>query len=259
MDTPFLSVVIPAYNEERRILPTLRRVAEYLGIQPYTWTVVVVDDGSADNTAALVEEFSAEQPNVSLLPVPHGGKGSAVRAGMLHATGAYRFLCDADLSMPIEQLERFLPPRLTEFDITVGSREAPGAHRFNEPYIRHLQGRLFNLFIRLIAVPGINDTQCGFKCFRAEAAESLFSLQRTSGWSFDVEVLFLARRLGLRLLEVPIDWHHDPDSRSRRLRDGLSMGVETLRLRWNARRGRYGTLKPPSAMPVGREKRSKEG
>ena len=259
MDAPFLSVVIPAYNEERRILPTLQQVAEYLGAQPYTWTVVVADDGSTDRTAALVEEFAKGQSNVFLLSVPHGGKGSAVRAGMLHATGAYRFLSDADLSMPIEQLERFLPPRLTEFDIAVGSREAPGAHRFNEPYTRHLQGRLFNLFVRLVAVPGVNDTQCGFKCFRGEVAESLFSLQRTSGWSFDVEVLFLARRLGLRLLEVPIDWHHDPDSRGHRLWDGLSMGMETLRLRWNARRGRYGTLKPPSAMPVGQEKRSKEG
>ena len=258
MSTPFLSVVIPAYNEEQRILPTLQRVTGYLGAQAYTWTVVVADDGSTDRTAAVVEEFAKGQPNFSLLSLPHAGKGSAVRAGMLHATGAYRFLCDADLSMPIEQLERFLPPRLTEFDIAVGSREAPGAHRFNEPYTRHLQGRLFNLFVRLIAVPDINDTQCGFKCFRAEVAESLFSLQRTSGWSFDVEVLFLARRLGLRLLEVPIDWHHDPDSRGHRFRDGLSMGLETLRLRWNARRGRYGTLKPPLAMPVGSERRSKQ-
>ena len=256
---PFLSVVIPAYNEERRILPTLRQLSGYLGTRPYTWEVLVVDDGSADKTAALVTEFSATHPNFSLLSVPHGGKGFAVQAGMLQASGAYRFLCDADLSMPIEQLERFLPPKLRDFDVAVGSREILGARRFNEPRVRHIQGRLFNLFVRFVAVPGVSDTQCGFKCFRGDVAESLFPLQRTSGWGFDVELLFLARMLHLRLMEVPIDWHHDPDSRSRRLRDGLSMGVETLRLRWNARRGRYGTLKPPSAMPVGREKRSKEG
>ena len=257
MRTPFLSLVIPAYNEEHRILPTLQRVTEYLGTQSYTWTVLVVDDGSSDGTTPLVQEFAEAQPGVALLSVRHGGKGSAVRAGMLQATGEYRFLCDADLSMPIEQLERFLPPRLTDSEIAVGSREAPGAQRFNEPLIRHLQGRAFNLFVRLLAVPGVHDTQCGFKCFRAEAADALFSRQRFPGWSFDVEVLFLARRLGLRVVEVPIDWYHDPDSRGHRLRDGLKMGWDTPRLRWDVWRGRYGRLQSLATEPLERERRSR--
>ena len=257
MSTPFLSVVIPAYNEGRRILPTLQRVTEYLKTQAYTWTVLVVDDGSTDGTARVVEEFVSTHPTTSLLSMPHAGKGWAVRTGMLYATGEHRFLCDADLSMPIEQLDRFLPPQLTDFDIAVGSREAPGARRFNEPYLRHFQGRMFNLYVRLLAVPGVNDTQCGFKCFRDEVAQELFSLQRFPGWSFDVEVLFLAQRLGLRIAEVPIDWHHHRDSRGHRLRDGIDMGWDALRLRWNAWRGKYGRLKSPSATPMGHQKRSK--
>lgn len=255
---PFLSVVIPAYNEERRILPTLQQLSGYLGTRPYTWEVLVVDDGSADKTAALVTEFSAAHPNFSLLSVPHRGKGFAVQAGMLQASGAYRFLCDADLSMPIEQLERFLPPKLCDFDVAVGSREMLGARRFNEPRVRHIQGRLFNLFVRFVAVPGVSDTQCGFKCFRGDVAELLFPLQRTPGWGFDVELLFLARMLHLQLMEVPIDWHHDSDSRSHRLRNGISMGVGTLRLRWSAWRGIYGVLEPSLLARGDNKKRTKE-
>jgi glycosyltransferase involved in cell wall biosynthesis len=242
MTKPFLSVVIPAYNEEHRILSTLEGLDEYLLKQPYTWEVVVADDGSTDQTTKVVKKFSKGRSNFSLQSIPHGGKGSAVRAGMLFAKGEYRFLCDADLSMPIQHLKRFLPPKLTRFDIALGSREVVGAHRFGESPIRHIQGRFFNLFVRLIAVPGIHDTQCGFKCFRDEVAISLFSLQRCNGWGFDVEILFLARKLGFRMIEIPIDWHHNPNGGSQRLQDGFLMGLETLRLRWNAFRGKYGIL-----------------
>ncbi len=257
MDTPFLSLVIPAFNEEQRILPTLKQVTDYLSAQSYTWAVLVVDDGSSDTTAALVQGFTEQYPEVSLFSIPHAGKGSAVRAGMLQTTGEYRFLCDADLSMPIDHLERFLPPQRTDFDIAIGSREAPGARRFQEPRLRHLQGRLFNLFVRLLAVPGIRDTQCGFKCFRGEVAQALFTLQRFPGWGFDVEVLFLARRLGLSVVEVPIDWYHHSDSRAHRLRDGLDMGWDTLRLRWATWRGKYGALKQSSRTSAGRHRSSK--
>lgn len=237
---PLLSIVIPAYNEEKRILPTLRRIADYLGRQGYKAEVVVVDDGSADATAAVIEAFSQGHPEVKLVRNPHRGKGYAVKTGMLRAKGEFRFLCDADLSMPIEQISRFLPPQLAEFDVAVGSREAPGAQRYKEPPFRHLMGRAFNLLVRALAVPGIQDTQCGFKCFRAAAVQAVFPLQRIDGFAFDVEVLFLARRLGLRIVEVPIDWYFDEDSRVRPFWDALRMFQDALRVRWDAMRGRYG-------------------
>ena len=236
---PFLCVVIPAYNEEQRIQATLDDVTRYLSAQAYSWTVLVVDDGSADATASIVETFARDQPLVELLSVPHGGKGSAVKAGMLHATAQFRFLCDADLSMPIEQLTRFLPPALTDFDIALGSREIPGARRFDEPRRRHLMGRLYNGITRTLAVPGVRDTQCGFKCFRGPVADRLFPLQRTSGFGFDVEILYLARRMGLRLVEVPIDWYHRANSKVRPIQDGFTMTADLLKVRWNSWRGRY--------------------
>ncbi|MSQ22694.1 MAG: glycosyltransferase family 2 protein [Dehalococcoidia bacterium] len=253
-DEPFLSVVIPAYNEERRILFTLRQVTSYLSAQAYTWSVLVADDGSTDGTAALVTEFAREQPQVLLLPLPHRGKGGAVRSGILSATAQYRFLCDADLSMPIEQLERFLPPQLAGCDVAIGSREAKGARRIGEPWRRHLQGRLFNAMTAALAVPGIRDTQCGFKCFSSRAAEALFPLQRIPGFGFDVEVLFMARRKGLRLAEVPIDWHYRTESKVRPLRDGLAMSRDLLRVRWNAWRGKYGRRGPAYATGQQQEK-----
>lgn len=239
VEPPFLSVVIPAYNEEQRIRSTLEQVTRHLSAQAYSWTVLVVDDGSADATASIVETFAHDQPHVELLSVPHGGKGSAVKAGMLHTNAQYRFLCDADLSMPIEQIDRFLPPALTDYDIALGSREIPGAHRFDEPRRRHLMGRLFNGITRTFAVPGVRDTQCGFKCFRGTVADRLFPLQRTSGFGFDVEILYLARRMGLRLVEVPIDWYHRANSKVRPLQDGFNMTADIFRVRWNTWRGRY--------------------
>ncbi|MBI4338690.1 MAG: glycosyltransferase family 2 protein [Chloroflexi bacterium] len=254
VSTPFLSIVIPAYNEEARILPTLQQITQYLAAQGYAWEVVVANDGSTDDTPRLVEEFAGGHPQVSLLNLPHRGKGGAVRAGMLHAQGQHRFLCDADLSMPIEQLDRFLPPKLTEYDVIIGSREAPGAHRFQEPGRRHFLGRAFNWMARLLAVRGIRDTQCGFKCFRAEAAEALFPLQRTEGFGFDIEVLFLAQRMGMRLVEIPIDWYYRSQSKVRPLKDGIAMTRDILVVRWRALRGAYGVLKPFNQVQASRGK-----
>ena len=240
-----LSVVIPAYNEERRIGATLRDVTEYLERQPYSSETLVVDDGSSDGTADVVERYAREHPPVRLLRAPHGGKGHAVRAGMLAAGGEYRFLCDADLSMPIAELGKFLPPRLADYDVAIGSREAPGARRIGEPLSRHLAGRLFNLFVRVAAVPGVQDTQCGFKCFTAEAALSLFALQRLQGFAFDVEVLFLARRMGMRVVEVPIEWRYRAESKVSPVRHAFGMARDVLRVRWSAWRGAYGRPAPP--------------
>ena len=239
---PFLSIVIPAYNEEMRIAQTLDTVVKYLQGQDYSWEVVVADDGSQDGTASLVEAAAKANPGVRLVRLSHGGKGSAVRSGMLEACGKYRFLADADLSMPIEQLERFLPSRLTDFDIAIGSREAPDARRFHEPFRRHLMGRAFNLMVRLLAVKGLTDTQCGFKCFESHAAETLFTVQRAQGFGFDVEILFLAQRLGMRIKEVPIDWYYHEGSKVKPVRDSFLMLKDLLSVRWNFTKGKYGDL-----------------
>ena len=158
MAQPFLSIVIPAYNEESRIAQTLDTVVSYVESRGYSWEVVVADDGSQDRTADLVEAFAGENPNVRLVRLSHRGKGWAVKWGMLEAQGQYRFIADADLSMPIEHLERFLPPALSDFDIAIGSREAPGSRRFHEPFRRHLMGRVFNWMVRLLAVQGLSRT-----------------------------------------------------------------------------------------------------
>lgn len=233
--TPYLSVVIPAYNEEARISRTIREVLSYLAAQSYQWEVIVADDGSSDSTARLVAEASGEDPRVRVLPLDHRGKGWAVRNGMLAAAGEFRLLCDADLSVPIEQVERLLPGSIGNADIAVGSREAAGAARYGEPGRRHLMGRVFNTLVRRMAALGVADTQCGFKCFRSPAAERLFSLSTLDGFSFDVEVLFLARRSGMSIIEIGVDWHYREHSKVRPFRDALSMALDLLRIRWRHR------------------------
>ncbi|HEU0022148.1 MAG TPA: dolichyl-phosphate beta-glucosyltransferase, partial [Dehalococcoidia bacterium] len=208
MISPFLSIVIPAYNEEPRILETLGQLVRFLDSRSYSWEVVIVDDGSTDGTAALASDFASKYSNVRLISLPHRGKGWAVKHGMLDAAGAYCFLCDADLSMPIEQVERFLPPQLDGVDIAIGSREAPNSRRIGEPARRHAMGRMFNALVRVLAVPGLDDTQCGFKCFRGEIVGELFQQQTLDGFAFDVELLFLAHRSGMKIREVGIDWYH---------------------------------------------------
>jgi len=201
--------------------------------------VVVVDNNSSDGTRAIVETFAAQAPYVRVLFEGAQGKGAAVRTGMLAARGAYRFICDADLSMPIDEVGRFLPPTLSDFDVAIGSREAPGAIRYDEPWHRHVMGRVFNTIVRLFAVHGFQDTQAGFKMFRAEAAEALFPLQTLDGWSFDVEVLFIAQQRGYRIVEIPIPWYYKSNTRIHPLRDSIDMFTDVLRIRWNALRGRY--------------------
>lgn len=236
---PFVSIVIPAYNEEARLPHSLELIAAFAQAQPYSVEVVVVDNNSSDGTRAIVETFAAQAPYVRVLFEGAQGKGAAVRTGMLAARGAYRFICDADLSMPIDEVGRFLPPTLSDFDVAIGSREAPGAIRYDEPWHRHVMGRVFNTIVRLFAVHGFQDTQAGFKMFRAEAAEALFPLQTLDGWSFDVEVLFIAQQRGYRIVEIPIPWYYKSNTRIHPLRDSIDMFTDVLRIRWNALRGRY--------------------
>jgi glycosyltransferase involved in cell wall biosynthesis len=240
---PFLSIVIPAHNEEIRLPRTLRQVFAFLEKQSYSAEVIIVENGSSDRTLELAHEFALSHPNLIVIREEHAGKGNAVRRGVLDAHGEYRFICDADLSMPIEELNKFLPPALNDFDIAIASREAPGAVRYNEPSYRHWGGRAINLVIRLLILPGLNDTQCGFKCFHAETAEKIFRQQTLMGWSFDIELLYLARRKRMRIKEIPVQWYFDAGSKVNAVRDALRMIGDIFRIHNNALRGRY-DLKP---------------
>ena len=235
---PFLSVIIPARNEERRLPGTLDQVLAFLKSQPYSSEILVVENGSHDRTFEIAQEYASR---CDFLQVLHSesGKGSAVRCGMLAAKGEYRFMCDADLSMPIAEINNFIPPKLTDFDIAIGSREAPGAVRYNEPLYRHLGGRVVNIIVRLLALPGLNDSQCGFKCFPAPIVEDLFHRQTLSGWSFDIELLYIARLRGYRMVEVPIHWYFNADSKLNAVRDALRMISDILLIHRKAHQGLY--------------------
>lgn len=242
---PFLSIIIPALNEESRLPASLKSILTFLESQPFEAEVLVVDNGSQDGTLALAHSYAARHPTLRVLQEPRRGKGAAVRCGMLAAGGEYRFIADADLSMPIDQVLRFLPPQLQDVDIAIASREAPGAVRYGEPPYRHLIGRGFNLLVRWIAVPGFQDTQCGFKAFRDRAAIDLFQAQQLDGWTFDVEVLFIGLRRGYRIVEVPIPWYYNPGSRVRVVRDSIAMLRDLFRIRRLWGQGAY----EPAARP----------
>ena len=167
------------------------------------------------------------------------GKGWAVKRGMQISSGKYRFICDADLSMPIEELPRFFPPKMKDTPVVIASREAPGAKRYNEPEYRHVIGRVFNWLVRLLVLPGLQDTQCGFKCFRADVAEKVFPLVSITGWTFDVEALFIARRMGFEIKEIPIPWYYNAHSNIHVLRDSVQMGTDLLKIRWRSLTGKY--------------------
>jgi dolichyl-phosphate beta-glucosyltransferase len=207
--------------------------------QDYQAEILVVDNASTDRTVDVVREIADAHPIVSLLRQPIRGKGAAVRKGMSEGRGRYLFICDADLAMPIEQTNRFIPPNLPEYDVAIASREIPGARRYNEPWHRHTMGRVFNLVVRTVAVSDIQDTQCGFKCFARDCARDIFSRQVIDGWAFDVELLYIAKRRGYRVAEVPIDWYYGEGSRVSPLRDSLHMIREVLRIRRNGRAGLY--------------------
>jgi dolichyl-phosphate beta-glucosyltransferase len=256
-EQPFVSIIIPAFNEERRLPPTLTRVAGFLREQPYRSEVIVVENGSTDDTARVVERFIAEgvRPEdpftLRLLQSPPG-KGAAVKQGMLAGRGEFLVISDTDLAVPIEELNNFLPPAVTRknYAITIASREVPGAVRHGEPAYRHLMGRVFNFLVRVLAVSDIHDTQCGFKCFSRQAAHQIFPLQTIDGWGFDVEVLYIAQRHGLPIVEVPVNWYYGEDSRVSPLRDTINMLNELLLIRRNGRRGLYDKL---PAAPVADE------
>jgi dolichyl-phosphate beta-glucosyltransferase len=235
---PFLSILIPAHNEETRLPRSLAQVLDFLKDQPYSSEVLIVENASTDRTLEVAERFSREHSRVRVVHDAMAGKGRAVRRGILEAKGEYRFIADADFSMPVGEVNRFLPPAC-QAEIAIASREAPGARRYGEPYFRHLTGRIFNLFIRALVLPGLQDTQCGFKCFHAAPAEEIFRLQTMMGWSFDVEVLAIARRQGFTVDEIGIPWYYTPESKVKVLHDSWRMFLDLLTIRRNLRRGLY--------------------
>ena len=218
---------------------SLKRVSAFVQEQASYVEVLVVDDGSDDATPIIVEEFAQNYPFIKLIRNPHGGKGAAVKTGVAQAEGQYLIISDTDLSVPIEELSKFLPPMLGGYDLAIASREVTGGRRINEPYYRHLMGRGYNLLVQVAATPGIQDTQCGFKAFRREVAREIFPYQTIEGWGFDVEILFIARRFGYHIVEVPVTWYYGTESKVKPVKDTLGMIRDLWQVRRNARRGLY--------------------
>lgn len=230
-DADRLSVVIPAYNEEARLGSTLTRVIHYLGDHGSDFEILVVDDGSTDDTRKIASDFPDDR--VRVIPLPrNSGKGAAVRRGVLASQGAWVLISDADLSTPIEEIER-LEQRAEEADLVLGSR-AMSASRITrrQPLFRELMGKTFNLLIRLLGLTDINDTQCGFKLIRGDVARELFQHMKIDRFAFDVELVWLARRRGHRVVEAGVVWHDSPTSRVDLTRDSLNMLIDVIRLRF---------------------------
>lgn len=247
---PRLSVVVPAYNEERRLPATLVQMLQYLDAQTDPTEVIIVDDGSQDHTVEVVQPFADARADVRIIRNDHRGKGYAVRTGMLAAQGDFVLFSDADLATPIEEWEKLRGPLEEGVDVAIGSREGLGAQRLGEPWYRHLMGRVFNYLVRLVAVSGFQDTQCGFKAFRREVAHDLFRRVQLYGdaakpvkgsavTGFDVEVLFLARKRGYKIREVPVVWRYDANTKVSPLRDSIHLFRDVCFVRWNDWRGRY--------------------
>ena len=238
---PRYSIIIPAYNEAARLGSTLERVLAYVSQQNWDAEIVVVNDGSRDQTPDLVKTKSAEHPNVRLIENPgNRGKGYSVRNGMLNATGDILLFTDADLSSPMEESVKLFAAIEAGADIAIGSRWLqPELQTHRQSLARQLYGRIFNLVLRLFLGLKFKDTQCGFKAFSRRAAQTVFPLQRIERWGFDPELLFLARKAGLAVQEVAVVWSHSAGTRISPLRDGMRMFLEVLAIRWNAATGKY--------------------
>ncbi|MGC2708522.1 MAG: dolichyl-phosphate beta-glucosyltransferase [Candidatus Sulfotelmatobacter sp.] len=253
LQTVNYSIVIPAYNEGRRLAPTLERVLAYVHQQGWNAEVIVVNDGSTDNTADIVRSFAANHPELSLLENPgNRGKGYSVRNGMLKARGEVIVFSDADLSSPIEEMPKLLQAISQGADIAIGSRWLRAELQTTRQSLhRQLFGRIFNGLNRLILGLHFKDTQCGFKAFTRRAAQTILPLQQIERWGFDPEILFLARKLGFQVVEVPVRWGHVGGTRINPLLDGSRMFQEMLRIRWNSLSGKYnGASERPAARPV---------
>jgi len=236
---PYLSIIFPAHNEESRLLDALSSTDKFLKKCSFVAEVIVVENASTDKTLEIANQFASNHTYLHVLHSDTPGKGLAVQQGMLAARGEFRFVCDVDLSMPVEEIINFLPPNQSGYDVAIASREANCAVRYDEPLYRHLVGRVFNALVQMLVLPDLNDTQCGFKCFTAAAAETLFTQMTIPGWTFDVEVLGIARKLKMKMIEVPIHWYYHPGSKVHVLRDSVRMALDLLKIRKKLRRGNY--------------------
>lgn len=246
-----ISIVIPCYNEEQRIISSLNSIVSFMNSYNPSFEIIVVDDGSKDSSVQLIKNYIATRENIYLVENPHKGKGYAVRTGVLMSVGKYVLMTDADLATPIDEIKRLLIwVEDHDFDIVMASREGMGASRQDEPFIRHLMGRVFNLLIKIIVGLFYKDTQCGFKLFRGEPARNLFTRMILFGDSskivkypkvtaFDVEVLVIAKNDGLKVKEVPVPWTYVPTKRVSAIRDSLLMLMEISKIRINDLLGKY--------------------
>src|SRR5215469_17037389 len=254
------SFILPAYNESERLATSLPKVLDYVRQRRLDAEIIVVNDGSKDDTAEIVRKFAAVDDCVRLLENPgNRGKGYSVRNGMLHARGDVMLFTDTDLSSPIYEADKLFAALRNGADVAIGSRWLQRELQTEpQPLMRQLYGRLFNLGLRVVLGLRYKDTQCGFKAFNRRAIDIIFTRQRIERWGFDPELLFLADKFTLKTLEVAVEWAHDHRSKLHPVRDGLRMGIEMLNIRWNAILGRY--RKPmlvaarkssPASAPVG--------
>lgn len=243
------SVIIPAYNESARIRPTLDEILRYTAEKGWDAEILVVDDGSRDDTPDVIREYAAKHPRVQLIQNPgNRGKGFSVRNGMLHAQGEVCLFTDADLSSPITEAPKLFDAISGGADVAFGSRWLRAELQTErQPLYRQLFGRIFNLVLRVFLGLHYADTQCGFKAFRRDAAQRIFRLQKIERWGFDPEILFLARRMGMKVAEVPVQWAHSEGTRLNPFRDGMRMFVDVLHIRWNAWTGVYSAPTAPAA------------
>jgi len=250
MDQPYLSVVIPSYNEQKNISNgVINQVFEYLKQQDYTWEVIFSDDGSTDQTLELLSQYARDYQNAFLLRNIHAGKAPTVKSGMLEARGKWRLFTDFDQSTPISEITKLFKYAQEGYQVVIGSREIKGAQRDKEPLYRHVMGRGFNLLVQILAVPGIDDTQCGFKLFSAAACDKLFNSLKVYGeqkqrqdaftGAFDVELLYLARKSKYQIKEVPIIWKHLQTNRVSPVKDSLRMLRDILKIRLADFQGAY--------------------
>lgn len=239
MEEPiYLSIVIPTYNEANRIGKSLNRILEYLDYQNYHSELIIVDDGSSDETEAIIQSLSKNDDRLKIIQyTPNRGKGYAVKTGMLAAKGKFVLFSDADLSTPIEEIETFLKLiNEQQYQIIIGSRGLAESQILrHQPWFREKMGKMFNWFVQFLVIPGIKDTQCGFKLFRSDILAPLFSNQTIDRFSFDVEILFLARKLGFKIKEEPVRWINSPATKVNPITDASRMLIDLIRIRWRHR------------------------
>jgi len=243
------SFILPAYNESERLATSIPNVLEYVRGRGLGAEIIVVNDGSTDATADVVRQFAVANPMIVLLENPgNRGKGYSVRNGMLHARGAVALFTDADLSSPITEADKLFEALADGADVAIGSRWLKRELQTErQPVHRQLYGRLFNLGLRVVLGLDYRDTQCGFKAFTRQAIQVVFTRQQIERWGFDPELLFLAKKFKFKTVEIPVEWAHDHRSKINPLRDGLQMGIDVLKIRWNALTGRY--KQPSTALP----------